>query len=102
MQKQKCEFFNQVDQAIAELEGQALPSEYELTGTFLETIAHIRHTYTNYEGLLEKYLPFDGCRNCDPNEIEAFGECQSKVQAHDLLKQEAKALAIQLYKEWNP
>ena len=90
------------NQLIEKLEGE-LPQEYKLPElSYLEIIASIRHEHTNYEQLLYELsewkiahcpvylLSGELHQNC---EIE---QCKWEELAHDILKAEAKRLAIRL------
>lgn len=92
---QRGKDLSKIAYSLAEkLQAREIPSDFDPEGWhYLEAVAHVRHTFTNYEDLLEE-LP--DCLDCFGED----GECIHKAVAHDILKVEAKSLAMQIYDQW--
>jgi hypothetical protein len=101
----KCNIEQMTDSLVSQLKGYDLPADFEPVGDYWEIIAHIRHTYTNYEQLLyvvgEACLAFQEENDYDYCiSVEEEGlPCPISQDVHDELKWEAQDLAQQLYDE---
>lgn len=95
-------------QLAEKLEGSDLPPDYEpADDQYLQIIANIRHEYTNYEELLYALSAYT-TGACPVYFIsgEIHPDCEEEQcaqldMAHDILKSEAKKIAVQLFDKWS-
>ena len=103
MPESTCGVEEIVNELIEHVEGTELPEDFDHAGEFHPLVAHIRHTYTNYDDLGEQLSKhcFDydtGAVNekCTRDSEEA-SECEFCLVARYRLRQAAKGKAIALY-----
>jgi hypothetical protein len=101
-----------VEQLLKEIKTSDIPDDYEPYGTYRQTLAEIRHCYTNYETLVYGPAPCsmlwaDGELECTffdwatQAEAEGYcGQCYHEEWAHDTLKWATRDAAKAIYDDW--
>lgn len=86
----------------SQLRADSIPVDYDPVGEYWQCIADARHTFTNYETLLERFpdCPVD-CPIAASNGDRAGAACSNYEFAQYVLKTEAKRLAKSTYDAWH-
>jgi hypothetical protein len=85
--------------SVQKLEGYTIPDDFNPEDiAYDQIIAHVRHEFTNYVKLLMDFP--NECPVCTWNNDEEGCECISITEARDILKEEARSIAVGFYNQW--
>ncbi len=96
-----CDVTETAGRLSLQLEAQAIPDDYDPVGAYWQIIANVRHSFTNYDTLLAALpdCPLE-CPIAESNGDLTGQSCANYDLAHDILKTEARRLAMNLYRAW--
>jgi hypothetical protein len=97
-----CDVLRMAGASCSQLAGESIPDDFEAAGEYSQTVAAVRQSYTNYEALLDALpdCPLECPIAAKTGDLVGPG-CTAYDLAHDILRTNARRLALELYIEWH-